>query len=576
MPRQLTVSVGQYSDKGRKNTNQDFYGVYIPEEPLLISKGVAIAVADGISSSDVSQFASESAVSGFFADYYCTSEAWSVKTSVQRVLTALNSWLHSQTRRSEYRYDQDRGYVCTFSAMVVKSTAAHIFHAGDTRIYRLQGGVLEQLTNDHRLRISDETSYLSRALGISARLDLDYRALAIEAGDIFIFVTDGVYEFINDANIVAAIRENISALDLAAQSIVQGALANGSGDNLTVQIVRIETVPEENSQEIYQQLMHLPLPPVLAPRMMFDGYQIIRQIHASSRSHVYLAVDEATGQHAALKVPSIELRTDAAYLERFLLEEWIARRIDNPHVLKPCAPTRQRNFIYVATEYIEGQTLSQWMIDHPKPDVETVRDIIEQIARGLRAFHRLEMLHQDLRPENILIDNTGTAKIIDFGSTRVAGIAELENTTAQPPILGTAQYTAPEYFLGESGSFASDLFSLGVIAYQMLCGRLPYGAEVAKSRTRAAQQKLVYRSVLDEEREIPAWLDDTLKKAVHVNPYKRYSELSEFLYELRHPSRAFLNATRPPLIERNPLMFWQGVSFVLAVVVVLLLAKISG
>ncbi|MFX8246667.1 protein phosphatase 2C domain-containing protein, partial [Acinetobacter baumannii] len=92
---------------GRKETNQDFYGVLIPTEPLLSLKGIAIAVADGISSSTVSSVASESAVKSFLTDYYCTSESWSVKTSAQRVVAATNSWLHSATRRSQYRYDKD-------------------------------------------------------------------------------------------------------------------------------------------------------------------------------------------------------------------------------------------------------------------------------------------------------------------------------------------------------------------------------------------------------------------------------------------------------------------------------------
>src|SRR3990172_6244224 len=124
MSGQLKISVGQHSDKGRKEINQDFHGVYIPKEPLLTSKGIAIALADGISSSDVSQIASEAAVTGFLEDYFCTSETWSVKKSAQRVLMATNSWLHSQTQQSQHRYDKDRGYVCTLSAMVIKSTTA--------------------------------------------------------------------------------------------------------------------------------------------------------------------------------------------------------------------------------------------------------------------------------------------------------------------------------------------------------------------------------------------------------------------------------------------------------------------
>jgi serine/threonine protein kinase len=128
------------------------------------------------------------------------------------------------------------------------------------------------------------------------------------------------------------------------------------------------------------------------------------------------------------------------------------------------------------------------------------------------------MLHQDLRPQNVMIDRTGTAKIIDFGSTRVAGISEMASPLSQGEMLGTVQYMAPEYYLGEGGDERSDLYSLGVIAYQLLSGRLPYGADVARARTRAAQRQLHYQSVLADDREIPAWIDAVLRKAVHPDP----------------------------------------------------------
>ena len=168
-----------------------------------------------------------------------------------------------------------------------------------------------------------------------------------------------------------------------------------------------------------------------------------------------------------------------------MMEEWVARRIDSPHVLKPCLLQRKRNFLYVATEYIDGQTLTQWMIDNPKPNLETVRGIVEQIAKGLRAFHRKEMLHQDIRPDNIMIDATGTVKIIDFGSTKITGVVEAAPSGNRNDILGTQQFTAPEYFLGEPATPRSDLFSLGVITYQMLTGKLPYGFVADRERADA-------------------------------------------------------------------------------------------
>jgi serine/threonine protein phosphatase PrpC len=572
MSQQLTISVGQYSEKGRKEVNQDFHGICIPDEPLLTSKGIAIAIADGISSSTVSQIASEATVRGFLGDYFCTSEAWSVKKSAQRVLEATNSWLHSQTRQSQFRYDNDKGYVCTLSALVLKSTAAYLFHTGDTRIYRLRGNTLEQLTNDHRLWIAPDKSYLSRAMGINPQLEIDYSVHPLEKDDVFILLTDGVYDYLDKRFVCAAISEHRDDLDRAARLIVSDAYAKGSGDNLTAQIVRVDGLPDIAINAMYPQMAALPLPPLLDARMEFDGYRIVRELHSSSRSHVYLATDPEFGR-CVLKTPSIDLRNDAAYLERFQMEEWVARRVNSAYVLRPCAQTRKRSYLYLVTEYLDGQTLNQWMIDNPRPDIENVRNIVEQLAKGLRAFHRLEMLHQDLRPENIMIDSTGSVKIIDFGSVKVAGIAEIAATSECPDILGTAQYTAPEYFLGEGGSWRSDLFSLGVITYQMLTGKLPYGAEVAKARTKAAQGRLRYFSVLDEEREIPAWIDDVLRKAVQPNPWKRYDELSEFVHGLRKPSQEFLNKTRPPLLERNPVAFWKGISLILALVIVFLVMR---
>jgi serine/threonine protein phosphatase PrpC len=572
MSRELKVSIGQHSDKGRKETNQDFHGAVIPGQPALSLKGIAIALADGISSSSVSRIASESAIKSFLSDYYCTSDSWSVKTSAQRVIAATNSWLHAQTRRSQYAYDMDKGYVCTLSAVVVKSTTAHIFHVGDSRIYRVSGNALEQLTDDHRVVISSEQSYLGRALGANSQIDIDYREIPLEKGDVLIMVTDGVYEHVGDAFITKAIGDHASDLDRAARLIVEEAYWLGSPDNLTAQIVRIDELPAGDASEVLGSVAELQLPPLLEARMTFDGYKVLRQIHASSRSHIYLVTDTESGEIVALKIPSIDLRGDAAYLKRFMMEEWVARRIDNAHVLKPRLQSRKRNYLYVVTEYVEGKTLAQWMIDNPRPDLEVVRGIVEQIAKGLQAFHRLEMLHQDLRPQNVMIDTTGTVKIIDFGATKVAGVLEASPSLDGNDILGTAQYTAPEYFLAEGGSPRSDLFSLGVIAYQMLTGQLPYGAQVAQARTRARQRKLAYHSARNRNPDVPTWIDGALEKAVQPDPYRRYEALSEFIFDLRHPKEEFLRGSPAPLLEKNPQLFWQGLSLVLACAVLLLLA----
>ena len=569
MNKKLEVSIGQFSSAGRKPINQDFHGTYIPNEPLLNSKGISVAIADGISSSSVSQVASETAIKGFLHDYYSTSDSWSVKTSVQRVLKAMNSWLYAQTRNSPHRYNKDKGYICTFSAIIFKSNTAHLFHTGDSRIFRLVDNNLELLTEDHRNIVSAETSYLTRALGIHDTLEIDYKTLLLSEGDTFILATDGVYEFTSTKSIAEAINQRTN-LDETAKKIVEDAYEAGSDDNLTIQIVRIESLPSQHIKEVHQQITQLPTAPQLSARMHFDGYNILRDIYISSRSHVFLAEDLDSGEKVVIKTPSAEMRNHQEYLESFLMEDWIAKRISNPHVLKAIEPVRKRNYLYIVTEYLEGQTLAQWMIDNPAPDIEAVRNIVMQIAKGLQAFHRQEMVHQDIRPNNIMIDNAGTVKIIDFGSTKVAGVSEVVETNEG--IVGTAQFTAPEYFLGLQGTSQSDLFSLGVITYKMLSGNLPYGNAISKTRDRRSQNRLSYQSLRNKDNNIPDWVDYAIKKATHIDSLKRYTEVSEFVYELKNPSPNYLSKTKPPIMERNPILFWQSVSFLLFCVILIQLS----
>ncbi|CUJ29468.1 bifunctional protein-serine/threonine kinase/phosphatase [Achromobacter kerstersii] len=570
----LQVAVGQHTEPGRKPVNQDFHGLCVPAEPLLGAKGIAIALADGISSSQVSHIASETAVASFLEDYYCTPETWSVKKSAHKVLSATNGWLHAQTRQRHHPdqpRDADRGYVCTLTVMVLKATTAHILHIGDARIYRLRGGAMEPLTDDHRVWISQDKSYLGRALGLAPHLEIDYHTQPLELGDVFLLATDGVYEYIHAHDVTHAIAMHPDTLDDAARALVQLAVERGSDDNLTVQLVRIDALPPRRADEIARYSLNLPCPPLLAAGMEFEGFRIQDELRASHRSHVYLARDIASGDAVVIKIPSLDLRHDPAYLERLMTEEWIARRIDSRHVVRAWPMPRARRYLYTVSECIAGRTLTRWMADYPRPTLEQAVALIEQIARGLQAFHRLEIVHNDLRPDNILVGDDGKATIIDLGSTQAAGLLDRSaQDDDAPPMLGTAQYAAPELFLGEAGTARSDLYSLAAMLYQMLSGRLPYGADVARARSRAAQLRLNYVSVLDRERELPAWIDGVLSRALHPDPAERTPELSEFTHALRHPPASAAHQARLPLLERNPLAFWKGLCVVQLIVILIL------
>ncbi len=567
MSGKLEVSAGQYSVAGIKNQNDDSCGIKIPEDDLRMTKGITAVIADGMSGSEGGREAAEACVLGFLSDYYSTPESWTVKTSGGKVLGALNRWLCSQ---GQHQHASSKGMVTTFSALIIKSTTAHLLHVGDTRIYRFRRGDLECLTRDHRVVISSEKQYLSRAMGIDVDLHIDYKSMPVEKGDLFLLTTDGIHEYVSREEMIILLEEADDP-EKTVHQIIEKASRNGSHDNLTCQIMTVDKLPLHNKEDLYQKLTELPFPPPLEPGMMLDGYRIIRELHASKQTQIYLALDTETQTKVVLKTPSVNFEDDPGYIERFLHEEWAGRRLHSPHILKILELKRRRSCLYFVTEYVEGETLRQWMSDHPHPSIIQVRKIVNQIMTGLMAFHHMEMLHRDLKPDNILIDTQGTVKIIDFGSSKIAGIEEIDVPWERSQLLGTRNYTAPEYLLGSAGTEHSDLFSLGVMTYEMLTGNLPYKEELnIKNLTR-----LSYISARRHNPEIPAWLDKTLEKAVHKDPRNRYTVLSEFLYDLSHPNPAFLSKEVPPLLERDPITFWKSLVIVLVLVNILLLYLLS-
>lgn len=563
MVARLKVTVGQYSDKGIKAENQDSIGFSVPGNlALLETKGIACALADGISSSAEGKQASQACVTGFIADYFSTPDTWSVKQSGGKVLTAINTWLHGQS--SQYK-DASRGLASTFSAIVIKSTTAHLFHVGDSRIYLFRDGELEQLTTDHRIRIDAEQEYLGRAFGVDYCLDIDYKSLTVEEGDRFLLTTDGIHDVISDKQLKLLFKEHDADLDAFSQKICDLAIAEGSKDNVSCQILLVEELPSQDANEVFAQLTALPFPPELYEGVILDGYRVTREIHASSTSQLYLAVDTDTGEKVVLKTPSVNFEDDPAYLERFQLEEWIGRRIVSPHVIRTVEQKRPRRFLYYVLEYVNGKTLEQWLDDVGTLDLKMVRELVPQIVSGLRAFHRLDMLHQDLKPGNIMISHDGVLKIIDFGSTKIAGIADISTPVERRELLGTKHYTAPEYLLGRPGMTQSDQFALGCIVYQMLTGKLPYGEKLAKAREQRGINRLNYRPISEYISDIPHWVDKAVRKAVQVSPESRYEALSEFESDLVKPNPDYLREDQLPLLQRNPVGFWRSLSLLLLI-----------
>ncbi|HCT33226.1 MAG TPA: protein kinase, partial [Sulfitobacter sp.] len=212
---QLSVSLGQASSKGRKAVNQDFHGALVPDGRAMSLKGITVALADGISTSDVSHVAAQTAVKSLLADYYSTPDSWTAQTAASTVINATNSWLHAQTAGT-LSGEVDRGYVCTLAALILKARQAHLFHVGDSRIWRVSGGSLEPLTDDHQ-----SLGMLSAAMGAREIVEISYTSVPLEQGDVYLLTTDGVHEFWTPAQVIAQIAAG--DLQAAADAVLTAA-----------------------------------------------------------------------------------------------------------------------------------------------------------------------------------------------------------------------------------------------------------------------------------------------------------------------------------------------------------------
>ncbi|MBU3002638.1 bifunctional protein-serine/threonine kinase/phosphatase [Paraglaciecola arctica] len=551
----LEVEFGGFSSKGVKAENQDAFAAFMPRDHNIDSKGAIAAIADGVSVCTRAQEAAITCVTNFIEDYRQTPQTWTVKRSVSKVLQGLNRWCHGQ---HDYEHGGHSQMITTFSGMVFKSATGFIFHSGDSRICRLQNDDLEQLTTDHVSR-QGQTNILTRAIGLEPHLEVDYCTIELLRDDLFIFTSDGVHEFISQKSIITLLQKPNLSLEQKAKSIVDAAILEGSDDNLSCLLVSVNCLPDLSLDEHFRQITRLAMPPALESGMKLDGYRVLQTLFNGTRSSLYKVVNEQDGKIYGLKTPSQYFVDDPVYLSGFLREEWVGQHIKHHNVMTIFKRSEDAKFMYHICEYIDGQTLRQWILDNPKPSLDQVRSIINQLLTALRVLQRKDMVHRDVKPENVMIDRQGEVKLIDFGSVLAKALSETQMLPEEQVPLGATHYIAPEYLLGQGCNHRSDMYSVAVVIYEMLTGHLPFKAFKFKDYVPSHYEEWHYQPLHKWRADLPQWLDLTLSKALQADPERRYAALSELQTNLSRPSNAILKGMQnKPLLHRNPLLFYQG------------------
>ena len=560
----VKTSVGFASETGPRKHNEDFAGAVFGSELPQPRRDVVAAIADGIGGAKGGRVAAETAVRGFLDGFCDLPETMEVRRAAARVLDALNGWIYSQAQRDS----KLAGMGCTFTALVLRGRVAHLLHVGDTRAYRLSGDRFTCLTTDHvRDDGSGRSHVLTRALGVETELRLDYATQPMARHDRFLLCSDGVHGFLSAKAIADILRER-SASEDSARALVTAALQSGSTDNCTALVLDVVELPTAESAEIGTAIMQLPLIPVPFAGETIDGFLLKVVVSDGRYTRLFGAVDEIEGGEVVLKFPKPQVAAVATYRAAFAREAWVGARVHSPWVGRIIElPPGRQTCLYTVMPLYQGELLETRLARRPLLGLEEGRNITIKLTRGATALHRAGIIHRDIKPDNVILEDDGSLKLIDLGVARVLGLEDFPTED----IPGTPAYMAPEMFAGEPGNEATDIYALGVTMFRAFTGEFPYGNADATSPPRRDRPQAL--SALRPD--LPAWLQATLGRAIAIDPAERFQDVMEFAFEMEAgPARAPAPMPRPQtLYERDPVRFWQGVAALLVLALILSLLR---
>ncbi len=557
----IKASVGFSSVSGLRSSNEDFAGAVFGADLPEPRRDIVAAIADGIGSAKGGRVAAETAVRGFLDGICELPETTEVRRSAAQVLNSLGAWMHSQSQR-----DPDlAGMGCTFTGLVLRGRIAHVLHAGDTRAYRLSGSRLSRLTTDH-VRVDGSgrpSSRLYRALGVEPEVRLEYVAQPMARHDRFLLSSDGVHGWLTEDSIADILSDRSAPADTA-KALVAAALDSGSTDNCTALVLDVSELPTTASAGIDTIVMQLAIAPVPTGGETIDGFALKALLSEGRYTRLFAATDEVEGGDVALKFPKPKVAEVDAYRRAFLREAWVGTRVESPWLGRIIElPQGRQSCLYTVMPLYAGELLETRIARRPSLGLEEGRHITIKLARAAAALHRSGIIHRDIKPDNVILEGDGSLKLIDLGVVRVPG---LEDSPAED-VPGTLAYMAPEMLGGEPGNEATDIYALAVTMFRAFTGEFPYGntdATAAPTRTRP-QELCALRP------DLPSWLQDTLSRAIALDPGQRFRDMSEFALEMEAgPARA-PNSPRRPLTayERAPLLFWKSLAALLALALIL-------
>jgi serine/threonine-protein kinase len=532
--------------------NEDFVTFWEPEgEQTRTSRGAVSLIADGVGGQGFGEIASRLAVETALKVFQEADPATTDNQLLWRMFNAANLAVYDAGMAQGASERERMGTTLTVS--LFRRNEVAIGHVGDSRSYLVRQGTIKQLTADHtyvamQMKMSliskhdamhsELRGLLTRSIGANPTVQVDYSREVLRSNDIVVQCTDGLHGCVTENEI----KDLVSRMPPAAacQQLTQLAEKRGSEDNISVQVLRVDNVQRVG----YYRGAVAYYAPVAAPAstepqvgQVFDErFEITDIISRSGMSSVYKATDLKTGTLVALKVPLMKLESDPAFFSRFEREEEIGLSLDHPAILKIIpVDAAARSRPYLVMEYLQGQTLDEVMqVTRPMPERDALH-IVSRLCDALDYMHKHEVVHRDLKPQNVMLCNDGSLRIMDFGIAKAASSKRI-TFGGFSPTLGTPDYMAPEQVKGQRGDERTDIYSLGAILYEMLTGRLPFEGPNAYAVMNA---RLVGDPVAPRAHNaaLSPEAEEIVLHAMSRSPADRYSSAAAFKADVDAPSQ---------------------------------------
>ena len=565
-----------------RSNNEDYLGYWSPKEPDgQRTHGTLAVIADGVGGQGFGEVASRLAVEVSLQNFQEVKENLPPKQVLWQLFTAANLAVYDQgmEQREEGRM------ATTLTVSLFRHNEVTIGHVGDCRVYLVQGGVAHQVTADHsyaamQLKLglisaqeaatSDMRCLLTRSVGKEPMIQVDFYTHRVGHGDFLVQCCDGVHHCVSEEEIAEiVIRESP---DEACRQLVALAEKRGSDDNLSVQVVRVDRVEEVmfyRGLPIYREI-EVPMSHEIEVGQVLDQrFHITEMISRSGMASIFKAKDLQTGEVVAVKIPFLQFESDPAFFSRFQREEAIGRTLCHPYVLR-ILTIEEKSRPYIVMEYLRGQTLREVIQGVERMPVVDALSIASRICEALEYLHGRGILHRDLKPENVMLCEDGTLRVMDFGIAMAAGLRRL-TFSGFSASLGTPDYMAPEQVKGKRGDARTDIYSLGVMLYEMVTGALPFEGNNPYAIMHA---RLVGDPVAPRKwnPEIPPQIEEIILHALERQPYDRYPSAAAMRAELETPASVQLTGRWERLRPQVPWKSrWHSARMIVLAVLVPLL-----